>query len=92
MGSKNRPKDLVNDIMKDAIWQAEGYYPKNKGYLVTRHGNELWVDKKNVEVLTLFITRNAYQDQKYGVGKRVHNDAPKADGWRCTVCGNTKGK
>jgi len=28
-----------------------------------------------------------YQDQKYGKGKRVANKAPKANGWRCTVCG-----
>jgi hypothetical protein len=33
---------------------------------------------------------SAYQDEKYGKGKRVHNYAPKAHGknpgWRCTVC------
>lgn len=33
---------------------------------------------------------NAYQDAEYGIGKRVHNEAPKANGYRCTVCSNVK--
>lgn len=34
---------------------------------------------------------SAYQDEKYGVGKRVHNASPttKING-RCTVCGREK--
>jgi hypothetical protein len=34
---------------------------------------------------------SAYQDQKYGQGRRVHNAATgsKNGDWRCTVCGRT---
>lgn len=31
---------------------------------------------------------NAYQDDTYGAGKRVHN--PSATGYRCTVCSKEK--
>lgn len=31
---------------------------------------------------------NMFQDQQYGAGNRLHNLAPKANGARCTVCGN----
>jgi len=34
--------------------------------------------------------KHAYQDQKYGPGMRLWNFAKKA-GWRCTVCGVSKG-
>lgn len=27
------------------------------------------------------------QDEFHGKGQRVHNYAPKAEEWRCTVCG-----
>lgn len=41
--------------------------------------------------------KNAFQDKLYGSGKRVHNSGPKAgpnktEGYRCTVCGSSKGK
>lgn len=45
-----------------------------------------------VKVL-LCTCEHAYQDEKYGNGKRIHNKAPKVDlqtGYRCTVCGATK--
>lgn len=29
---------------------------------------------------------NKFQDETYGLGRRVHNETSK--GWRCTVCGN----
>ena len=28
---------------------------------------------------------HAYQDKKYGIGRRVHN--PTKNGYKCTVCG-----
>jgi len=31
-----------------------------------------------------------FQDVKYGKGKRVHNEAKKSGGWRCTCCGTLK--
>lgn len=42
--------------------------------------------------------KHEYQDKKYGVGMRVHNEAPKVGkdasgkvtGFRCTVCGSPK--
>ncbi len=38
--------------------------------------------------------RSGYQDTKYGVGLRVHNEAkssiPGKVAWRCTVCGVKK--
>ena len=33
----------------------------------------------------LNFCKNEYQDEKYGVGKRVHNGTAN-DKWRCTVC------
>jgi hypothetical protein len=38
---------------------------------------------------------NEYQDQKYGKGRRLHNQSfhsktNKPKGWRCTVCGHHK--
>ena len=41
-----------------------------------------------IKVLTCSCA-STYQDAKYGVGKRVHNHAPR-HGFRCTVCGNVK--
>ena len=38
--------------------------------------------------------QHAYQDERYGPGKRVHNEAKGTGGsvvWRCTVCGGVKG-
>jgi len=39
---------------------------------------------------------SAYQDKTCGAGQRVHNwcaKHPNKDGgWRCTVCGNVRGK
>jgi hypothetical protein len=32
--------------------------------------------------------QHAYQDAKYGRGKRVHNPTRKDDKFRCTVCGS----
>ena len=32
--------------------------------------------------------QSAYQDKRYGAGRRVHNCATK--GLRCTVCGKAK--
>lgn len=39
------------------------------------------------------MCKHEYQDEKYGVGKRVHNRCRKGGkfvGWRCTVCGDVK--
>jgi rubredoxin len=37
---------------------------------------------------------HAYQDKRYGAGKRVHNLVPVSKDmpaqWRCTVCGTAK--
>ena len=33
---------------------------------------------------------HVYQDRLYGHGQRVHNRAPKAGGYRCTVCGKVR--
>jgi aspartate carbamoyltransferase regulatory subunit len=36
---------------------------------------------------------NAYQDTKYGKGKRVHNQSGKEPNvYRCTVCGEKRGE
>lgn len=32
-----------------------------------------------------------FQDGRYGKNQRLHNPN-KSDTWRCTVCGNVKGK
>jgi hypothetical protein len=38
--------------------------------------------------------KSEYQDKKYGVGKRVHNQAQSVVkgeiAWRCTICGSKK--
>jgi len=37
--------------------------------------------------------QHEFQDERYGVGMRVHNLVPKQQGpdfWRCTVCCNEK--
>jgi hypothetical protein len=35
--------------------------------------------------------KHAFQDKKYGKGKRVHNPCSGQDGkYRCTVCGTSK--
>ena len=31
-----------------------------------------------------------YQDKLYGHSMRVHNPTAKENGWRCTVCDDTK--
>jgi|APFre7841882630_1041343.scaffolds.fasta_scaffold116698_2 hypothetical protein len=40
--------------------------------------------------------KHSYQDQKYGIGKRVFNQLAVADKdnpkYRCTVCKNERGK
>jgi hypothetical protein len=33
---------------------------------------------------------SAYQDRHYGQSMRVHNPTAKENGWRCTVCDDTK--
>ena len=35
---------------------------------------------------------HAFQDEKYGVGMRLHNQTREQDGkvWRCSVCSSTK--
>ena len=33
--------------------------------------------------------KHAYQDKRYGPGKRVHNKC-RTGKYRCTVCGDTK--
>lgn len=33
---------------------------------------------------------NPTQDSYHGKGNRVHNYAPKQQGYRCTCCGNIK--
>jgi hypothetical protein len=38
---------------------------------------------------------HSYQDEKYGKGMRVHSRRVKGRaplGWRCSVCGTTKGE
>jgi len=41
-----------------------------------------------------FDCKSKYQDERYGVGKRVHNKmknlVENRDGARCTVCRNTR--
>ncbi len=38
--------------------------------------------------------KHEYQDQRYGAGKRVHNQTPKKPdnlgGWACSVCGKIR--
>ena len=36
--------------------------------------------------------KHAYQDQRYGEGKRVHNELAHGKGYRCTVCTNIQNK
>ena len=60
MASKNRPRDLVKAIIEDAKWEANARYPEDEGYSVTCHGNEIWIDKGDKEVLTIFITRESH--------------------------------
>jgi hypothetical protein len=36
--------------------------------------------------------KHPFQDKRHGKGKRVHNEAGKQGGSRCTVCGATKFK
>jgi len=31
-----------------------------------------------------------FQDERYGKGKRVHNELAENKGWRCTVCEQVK--
>ncbi len=37
--------------------------------------------------------KHEYQDQKYGQGKRIHNEIPGQNGppsWQCTICDNSR--
>ena len=45
--------------------------------------------ESNVKVMACHC-KHAYQDEKYGKNQRVHNHAPKAKVWRCTVCSSGK--
>lgn len=60
--NKNRPKKLVRDIINTAKSYAAEDYPKEKGYKVSVHGDEVWVDRvdkngQETEVLTIEINR-----------------------------------
>lgn len=44
-------------------------------------------------VLIVCDCHHPFQDERYGYGRRLHNDSRKdgnLKGWRCTVCGNMK--
>ena len=36
--------------------------------------------------------QHPFQDQRYGLGQRVHNHTESPAGWRCTVCNKNKGE
>lgn len=36
--------------------------------------------------------KHAYQDKRYGPGKRLHNALAGGKGYRCTVCKKEQGK
>ncbi len=36
--------------------------------------------------------KHAYQDKRYGIGKRVHNPTKDESKFKCTVCGKEKTK
>jgi hypothetical protein len=58
MASKNRPRELISDIVDQARVYAMEDYPPEKGYVVSQHKNEIWVDDKfGKEVLTIVIVR-----------------------------------
>jgi hypothetical protein len=59
MVSKNRPRKLIMDILSAAFDYAKEDYP---GYEVSRHTNEIWVDRvakdgELVKVLTIAVTK-----------------------------------